>query len=118
MRRVIRRIDIWTVLRFSILFYLSFLLVVLVAGMLLWAAASITGVVDNVERFIEDLWELESFSISGGAILRACFIGGLVLVLLGTGVNVFIAVIYNLTADVVGGVEVVVLEEEPSRPTV
>ncbi|HEX2064396.1 MAG TPA: DUF3566 domain-containing protein, partial [Acidimicrobiales bacterium] len=57
-RRVIRRIDVWTVLRFSILFYLSFLMVVLVAGALLWVAASITGVVDNVERFIEDLWEL------------------------------------------------------------
>ena len=117
-RRVIRRIDVWTVLRFSILFYLSFLLVVLVAGALLWAAASTTGVVDNVERFIEDLWELESFSFSGGAILRSAFIGGLVLVLLGTGANVFVAVIYNLTADVVGGVEVVVLEEEPTRPTV
>lgn len=108
----------WTVLRFSILFYLSFLAVVLVAGTLLWVAASVTGVVDNFERFVEDLWERESFDISGGEILRSSLIGGLVLVLLGTGANVFVAVIYNLIADVVGGVEVVVLEEEPTRPTV
>jgi hypothetical protein len=41
-----------------------------------------------------------------------------VLVLLGAGANVLLAVLYNLTSDVVGGVEVVVLEEEPARSVV
>ncbi len=114
-RRVIRRVDIWTVLRFSMLFYLSILLVSLVAGLLLWAAALATGVIDNIERFVTELFALESFSISGGLILKSCLVGGLVLVLLGTGANVLMAVIYNLTSDVVGGIEVTVLEEEPVR---
>jgi hypothetical protein len=113
-RRVIRKVDIWTVLRFSILFYLSILLVFLVAGLLLWAAASTTGVIDNIERFVTELGAFESFTISGGLILRSSLVGGLVLVLLGTGTNVLMAVIYNLTSDVVGGIEVTVLEEEPA----
>ena len=114
-RRVIRRVDTWTVLRFSVLFYLSMLIVVMVAGVLLWAAASAGGVIDNVEKFVEDLFVLDSFSIRAGLIFRATLVGGLVLVLLGTGANVLMTVIYNLTSDVVGGIEVSVLEEDTSR---
>ncbi|HVM03555.1 MAG TPA: DUF3566 domain-containing protein [Acidimicrobiales bacterium] len=117
-RRVIRRVDPWTVLRFSLLFYVCMLVVALVAGFLLWAAASTTGVIDNVERFVKELFALESFRINGGLIFRSTMIGGGVLVLLGAGANVLMAVLYNLTSDVVGGIEVVVLEEEPARSTV
>lgn len=111
-RRVIRRIDPWTVLRFSVLFYISMLVVVLVAGTLLWVAASSVGVIDNVEKFIRELFALESFRISGVKLFTSSTVGGLVLVLLGTGINVLMAVVYNLTADIVGGVEVTMLEEE------
>lgn len=111
-RRVIRRVDPWTILRFSVLFYVSMLVVVLVAGTLLWVAASSVGVVDNVEKFIKELFALESFRISGVKLFTSSVVGGLVLVLLGTGLNVLMAVVYNLTADIVGGVEVTMLEEE------
>lgn len=114
-RRVIRRVDTWTVLRFSVIFYLSMLVVALVAGVLLWAAASAVGVIDNLEKFVKDLFVLDSFHIRAGLIFRATLVGGLVMVLLGTGANVLMAVIYNLTSDVVGGVEVSVLEEESGR---
>lgn len=119
MRRVIRRVDPWTVLRFSLVFYLCMLVVWLVAGALLWLAASITGLIDNLERFVTDLFFLEYFQIRGGVVLLSAFVGGLVLVLLGTGINVIMAVVYNLTSDVTGGVEVTVLDkEQPARRTV
>lgn len=105
-------------LRFSLLFYGCMLLVGMVAGVLLWAAASTTGVIDNVERFIEELFALDSFAFNGPLLLESTLIGGLVLVLLGTGANVLMSVLYNLTADVVGGIEVTVLEEEPARTPV
>jgi hypothetical protein len=91
-----------------------------VAGVLLWAAAATVGVVGNVEKFIKELFALESFHLSPTKILEGTVIGGLVLVLLGTGANVVMALIYNLTSDVVGGVEVTVLEEDPAvrRPVV
>jgi len=102
-------------MRFSLLFYACMLVVGMVTGVLLWAAAATTGVTDNAERFIRELFALEAFAFNGALLLRSTIIGGLVLVLLGTGVNVLMAVLYNLTADVVGGVEVTLLEEEPSR---
>lgn len=112
-RRVIRKIDPWTVLRFSVLFYASMLVVVLVAGTLLWVAAETMGVIDNVENFIRELFALERYRIKGYQLFTASLVGGLVLVIIGTGINVLMAVVYNLTSDVVGGVEVTVLEEEP-----
>jgi hypothetical protein len=118
-RRVLRRIEPWTVLRFSMLFYASLLVVFLVAGILLWAVASLTGVVDNVETFIKDLFALDSFQFVGFELLLGTVLGGAVLVVLGTGLNMLMAVLYNLVSDVVGGVEVMVLEEDPgSKPVV
>ena len=102
-------------LRFSLLFYTCMLLVGMVAGVLLWAAASSTGVIDNIERFIEELFALDSFAFNGLLLIESTVIGGFVLVLLGTGATVLMAVLYNLTSDVVGGVEVTVLEEEHAR---
>jgi hypothetical protein len=115
-RRVIRKVDTWTVLRFSVLFYASLLVVVLVAGILLWVAASSVGVIDNFEDFVKELFALESFRISGFRLFGASVVGGLMLVVLGTGVNVLLAVVYNLTSDIVGGVEITVLEEDAGQP--
>lgn len=115
-RRVIRKVDTWTVLRFSVLFYASLLVVVLVAGILLWIAASSVGVIDNFEDFVKELFALESFRISGFRLFSASVVGGLMLVVLGTGVNVLLAVVYNLTSDIVGGVEISVLEEDTGPP--
>ena len=113
-RLVVRRVNPWSVLRFSLLFYLCMLVVWLVAGILLWLGASAIGLIDNIERFVADLFFFEYFQIRGIAILLSTLVGGLVLVLLGTGINVIMAVVYNLTSDVVGGVEVTVLENEPT----
>lgn len=112
---MVHRVDPWTVLRFSALFYGSMLLVGLVAGLLLWIAAATTGVTDNVEQFIKELFAFDSFQLSGGVALRTAVVGGAVLVLVGTGANVMMAVFYNLTSDVVGGIEVTLDEDEADR---
>jgi hypothetical protein len=136
-RRVIRKVDPWTVLRFSVLFYLSILLVVLVAGFALWEVASATGVRDNAENFVGELVgagpatdaagavqstansQDNNYRFRGSRILEASALGGLVLVVVGTGANVLLVVLYNLISDVVGGVEITVLEEDTSsRPVI
>ncbi|MEY2566609.1 MAG: hypothetical protein QOE35_1138 [Actinomycetota bacterium] len=119
MRRVVRRVDTWTVLRFSALFYASLLIVFVVAGVLLWAVASITGAVGNIETFIKQLFALDSFHFVAIDLLLGTVLGGAVLVVLGTGLNLLMAVLYNLISDVVGGIEITVLEEDQgSRPVV
>ena len=116
MRRVIRRIDSWTVLRLSFLFFLCLFVVVMVAGVLLWTAANRLGVFDDIAKFMESIG-FKNFEFRGSVILRASLVGGLVLVLLGTAGSVIAAILYNLISDVVGGIELVMLEEDLSpRP--
>ena len=113
-RLVVRRVEPWTVLKFSALLFATLYLVILVAGLVLWAAATATGVRENIEKFIGDLIASDDFRILGGTMFRASVVGGLVLVVMGTGANVLFAVLYNLISDVVGGI-VVVFEERPTR---
>ena len=51
-RRVLRHVEPWSVLKLSVLFYASLFLIVCVASALLWGVARSTGTVDNVESFI------------------------------------------------------------------
>ncbi len=113
-RLVVRRIEPWTVLKFSVLLFATFYMVFLVAGLVLWAAASATGLRGNIEKFIGDLIAADDFHILGATMFRASAIGGFVLVVMGTGANVLFAVLYNLISDVVGGIAVV-FEERPTR---
>ena len=113
-RLVIRRVEPWTVLKFSVLLFATMYLVILVAGLVLWAAATATGVRENVEKFIGDLIASDDFKILGATMFRASVLGGLVLVVMGTGATVLMAVLYNLISDVVGGI-IVVFEERPTR---
>ena len=111
-RRVLRRIDTWTVLKLSFLFYLCILLVVLIAGVVLWNIAAAVGAITSIEKFIKSLFDLNTFTFHPGVILEASAAGGIILVVMATGINVLAVVIYNLISDVVGGVQVIVLEEQ------
>jgi hypothetical protein len=116
-RRVLRRIDPWTVLRFSALLYASLLVVFVVAGTLLWTAASVVGVIDNVEGFMEGIG-FTDFRFLPIQVFVGTVTAGLVLLVVGTGLNLLLAVLYNLIADVVGGIEITLLEEDEGPRTV
>jgi hypothetical protein len=107
-------VEPWTVLKFSVLLFATLYLVFLVAGLVLWAAATATGLRENIEKFIGDLIASDDFKILGPTMLRASVLGGLVLVVMGTGASVLFTVLYNLISDVIGGITVV-FEERPSR---
>lgn len=117
-RRQIRHVDPWSVLKFSLLFYLVLFLVVLTAAVLLWNAAASTGLVDNIESFVEELFGFERFQFEPNQMLRASALVGLVMVVAGTATNVLMAVLFNLISDLVGGIRVTVIEEETRRPVV
>lgn len=109
--RVVRSVDPWSVFKVSLLFSLVLYLAVLLAAALLWNVAHTTGTVDNIERFLESFgWE--SFTFEGGQLFRALWVAGLFGVAALTGLAVLAATIFNLIADLVGGVQVTVLEEE------
>ncbi|MFN2608299.1 MAG: DUF3566 domain-containing protein [Acidimicrobiales bacterium] len=113
-REVVRKIDAWSVLKVSVVFYVTLYCILLVAGIILWLAATATGLRHNVEKFIADLIASGKFHFVASELLRAATIGGAVLVVMGTAANVLLVVLYNLISDMVGGLSIVV-EERPSR---
>jgi hypothetical protein len=113
--RTIVKIDTRTVFVVSLLFYLCGVVVVLVAGVVLWIVASLVGGINSVNHFVEQLFGYKSFSLVGFRVLLVTVLGGVVLALLGTMVNVIIAAVFNLVSDVVGGVRIAVVEERSER---
>jgi hypothetical protein len=110
--RIVRRVDAWGVFKISVVFYVILYIILLVAGILLWNLANTTGTVANVEGFARDLFGLKTFEFDGEKLFRASWVLGAILVVAGTGLNVTLAVLFNLISDLMGGVRVTVLEEE------
>lgn len=115
-RRLVRHIEPWSVLKVSLLFFFCVWVVAMVAGVLLWNAAVASGVIGDVENFAEEIFALEDFEFTGEAIFRAAAIGGLVLSVAATGFTVLIAILLNLISDLTGGIRITVVEEETARP--
>lgn len=115
--RVVRSIDPWSTFKVALLFSMVLYLAVLLASVLLWNVAHTTGTVDNVERFLESFgWE--TFTFEGGQLFRALWVAGLFGAAALTGLAVLAATVFNLITDLVGGVQLTVLEEEVAVRTV
>jgi hypothetical protein len=109
-RVVLRRLDTWTVLKLSIVYYLALFVVLLVAGVLLWAGATAVGVVGNIESFMVEIG-FEDFRFIPSELLGGFALAGLVLVVAGTFANVLLTALFNLMSDVVGGVKLTLQED-------
>jgi len=114
-RLVVRRVDPWSVLKFSIAYTLCLLIVGVVAVAALYYALDALGVFDSLARFLDTLTDAgpgnsvrEVFSplvvIGGAAVVLA--INALLLTALAT----LGAFLYNLCASFAGGVEVTLSE--------
>jgi hypothetical protein len=112
--QTVRSIDLWSVLKVSICFYLCALLVTLLAGVMLWWIASAAGVVGNIEKLVGELVsnKKNGFHFLSWEVLRAATLIGLVMVCILTVITVLAAAFYNLFAELLGGVEVTVVEQE------
>src|SRR6266511_1460602 len=97
---VIRRVDPWSILKFSLLFYFCLMLVFLFALLILYWLLGVTGVLDSAARVLSDV------GFGGYWIFSRLFLIGLAGVIVWSLVNLLISVLYNLISDVVGGVQV------------
>lgn len=112
-RQTVRRFDLWTVLKVSLAFYLAALVAILIAFVVLWLAASSFGVVSSVEDFLQSLLSVKDLTFLSTRLLLGLALVGLVLVTLLTLVTVIAAAFYNLFADTIGGIEVILVEDRP-----
>jgi len=109
-RRIVRSVDAGSVLKIALLFWVTMWVVVVLAGVILWAAASQLGVQSNISSFMENVG-FDGFVLHGGAVLRGAMLGGAVIAAIAVTLTVLAAVLFNLLCDLVGGVEFTVLEE-------
>jgi hypothetical protein len=117
-RRVVRHVDAWTVLKVSLLFYLCSYVIGLVSGVILWNIADRAGYIEKVEGFIEDLFAYETFEFLPGTLFTAVALGGAILAIVATGLTALGAVLFNLISDLVGGVRLTMVELPGAKPAV
>jgi hypothetical protein len=118
-RRIIRKIDPWTVLKVSAVFNVVLALGLILGVVMLWSVVSAAGIPDRVTSFLVKITLLEEGEnpfANSERFLRATVFGSVVFAVLATGWATVAAVMYNLVSDVVGGVELVLLEESLSPP--
>ena len=115
-RRTIRHIDPWSLLKVSLIFHLAGTLVLLIAAALLWIVLDAAGIVGTVEGFLTDVFALDSFEFHSGRLLRFGVFTAFGVTAVGTVVTSLLGLVFNLVSDIVGGVTVSVVEEESTRP--
>jgi len=111
-RRLVRHIEPWSVLKVCLVFYLCVWGLLVIATRMLWSAAEDAGTISKVESFIEELFALETFTFDSAQIFRIFVLGGLVLVVGGIGVTVVLVILFNLISDLTGGIRFTMVEEE------
>ena len=115
-RRLVRHVDPWSMLKLSLLVSLCMWLMVMIAAMILWTVARNAGTIASVENFVNSSLSLQDWSLDGEFILRQF---GLVTLLLSLGLAaalVIATLVFNLISDIIGGVWISVIEEESARP--
>lgn len=108
-RRVIRKIDPWTVLKVSLLLNAVGALIFVLGVWVSWSLAVQRGIPEKAAEFFDNFSLV--FTPNGELYFRAVVFFAVVLYAAMTGLMTLGAVLYNLISDVVGGVELIVLEE-------
>lgn len=113
----IRRIDPWTTLKASLILSVAVFFVWMIAVAFLYLVLGAMGVWSKLNSNVGDL--LNQTSVGGGgdiisasSIFGAATLIGLVNIVLLTALGALGAFIYNLTADLVGGVEVTLADRD------
>jgi hypothetical protein len=117
----IRRVGPVSVLKFSLIFYFCVFLVGYLALAIIWVILSASGVIDSLEQLLGTIFPSNAglsptgqvstrgappIQIDTGQLFTWLFFAGCVGVVIWSFINVFVAVMYNLISDIVGGVEV------------
>jgi hypothetical protein len=112
-RRKIKHIDPLSALKVSLLLYTFFLLVWLVIVALIYNVLDGAGLFDQMQSLGSDLVvpALEK-EVTLGQVERWALIVGVIGVLAGSVINAFLAFLYNVISDLVGGIEVTFQERD------
>lgn len=120
-RRIIRKIDPWTVLKVTFVLNFIIALTIVLGFSILWVLLVNAGVPQGLEEIARRLALLDAdASLVGNVepLFTSVVFLATVYLLTQTALATICAFFYNLVSDLVGGVEVVVLEETYSDPQI
>lgn len=115
-RRLVRHLDPWSVLKLSVLVALCMWLITMIAAVILWTVATNAGTIGSIEDFVNSSLQLQDWKLDGEFLFRQFGLITLLLALGTAAAMVVATLIFNLISDIIGGVWITVIEEEHARP--
>jgi hypothetical protein len=120
-RVVVRRIGPLSVLKFSLIFYFCAMLILFFALLIIYLVLAASGAVENFGTVLGYVFgngeqgtrDPTPVTIDGRVVFTWVFFGGLVFSVVWSLINVFVAFLYNLISDIVGGIDVTLAEKPP-----
>lgn len=113
-RRIIRKIDPWTALKVSAVVWAVMGIALLLGVIIFWSVLDRAGIPNRITDFMVEITLIEQGSqpfANTEQFLRFLIFASVAWWVLMTGMTVAGTIVYNLVSDVVGGLEIVVLEE-------
>ncbi|TAN24174.1 MAG: hypothetical protein EPN30_06775 [Actinomycetota bacterium] len=107
-RRKILAISAVSLAKVAFLFYVTLLIVMLIAGSVMWRFAGSAGLIVKLNHFVNQLIGSSTYHVSGTSILIVVGSFGVVWVLIATILTFVGAMLFNLASEYVGGISVLV----------
>jgi len=114
-RLTVKHLDPWSVLKFGVLANIAITAILLVGIMVVWFIVDRLGIVDQICGIAIDIGFTQC-GLNTSNLFRASLTVGLLWVVVQTAVMVFLAFLYNLIADLTGGVAIIAVDEAAPSP--
>ena len=113
------RIDPWSVMKTSFLLAIAFAVVTVVSVFIIWSVLSAAGVWDSINDTVRDVvggqdaadWDVEKY-VGLSRVMGFTMLVAVVDVVLLTAIATLGAFLYNMSAALLGGVELTLAEDE------
>ena len=110
-KRTLMRVDPFSVLKMSLFFYGVFLIVWLVVVAVLYNIAQGLGWIEFLDG-VSEVFAGKEANVSLGVVEKWAFLLGILFAIVGSILNVLISVVYNVAADILGGIQVTFVERD------
>jgi hypothetical protein len=109
---VLRRVNAWSVLRVSLLFYFCVMVILVFALSIVYWVLGIMGVLNSASDVLTNILGTgnTNYVINGQWLFFRALVVGAAWVVIWSLVNMLLALLYNLIADVVGGIRITLAE--------
>lgn len=117
-RLIVSKVDTWSVLKMAFLLSVALGIVTVVASIVLWMVLDVTGIFDKINGLLGEIGGSEAGSAvdlkkiaSLGQVASFATIIAVVNVVLLTALSALTAVLYNISATLVGGIGVTLTDD-------